>query len=197
MLVYATCDPRYKARYGQAFLASARAAGHKAEIFADDGQPKGFAEKMYYCIWRFRTLPELLREHGSVLMLDVDTVFLRKFDPPKGDMGIFLREHIPEDEFKTLCSIFYCTDRAMDFAVELAKAASVDHMTLRWCEDQKILWDTYKAHGSGYDVARLTQDHIDWQWPTKAPIYTGKGRTKMDPNFMRQIAKWNEAEPAC
>jgi hypothetical protein len=191
MLIYATCDRRYQGLYENAFTASARAFGHDVEVFCDDDFVHTEADAMRIVLRRFQILPDLLRKHGSALMLDVDSMVRRPITiEPEYDLGIFLRP-TPEKQFRTLCSVFYCTDRAMAFA-EAMKAAcdKADPEKLSWCDEQGILWDVYDRLGDQYHVKFLDRSFIDWEWPCKAAVYTGKGAIKATLPFKRELEKW-------
>lgn len=189
MLIYATCDRRYQGLYQTAFTTSARAFGHDVEVFCTDDFVHTEDDAMRIVLWRFQMLPELLRKHGSALMLDIDSMVRRPiaFDPAY-DLGIFLRP-TPEKQFRTLCSVFYCTDRAMAFA-EAMKEACDNAGKLKWCDEQGILWDVYDRLGDQFNVAFLGRDLIDWEWPCKAAVYTGKGAIKASLPFKRELEKW-------
>lgn len=192
--LYAVADNYYKTTYAAAFLASAHATGHQARVFCDGANVSHDRDKMRYCTWRYRLLPEVLSEHPAAMLLDVDTVIRKPIEiEPEFDLGLFTRNSDKEeDNLRTLGGIFYCTARALEFASELATRMSAPN--LRWGDDQGILWRTYQTLGAPYRVKLFTPAMIDWEPKTQACIFTGKGAVKDRSDFRMAVSKWNERQ---
>lgn len=194
MLIYTVADRYYWDRFGAAFLNSARAHGHRAKVFCDHDTIERDADKVHFVLWRYMILPDLLRRHKEVLLVDIDSVFLRpiKFDP-NVDLGIFLRPECREIESATAGGIFYCTDRAMGFAEAMADACRTGS---KWGDDQRFLAETYAAHGERYAVEYLDNNFVSWAWPAspRAAIFTAKGAIKDTPKFQHLVGKWSRAK---
>ena len=185
--IYSVCDTGYRDRYASSFLNSARANGHQAEVFCTEKPAVRLVDKVRLCAWRFELLPQLLREHGAVLMLDIDSVVQQPLEiGDEYDLGIFLRPEQAKDRFKTLCSIFYCTDRAMDFADEIIAGGT--HNIL-WCDDQGVVWRAYEKLGHCYKVKCFDEGFISWR-NADANVFTGKGLVKAGRAFNRLVGEW-------
>ena len=188
--VYSVCDTGYRDLYAEAFVNSARAHGHDVEIFCTGKKAESLADKVRLCAWRFELLPQLLRTYGAVLMLDIDSVVQRPLNiADEYDLGIFLRPEQSKDRFKTLCSVFYCTDRAMDFAEEIITGGT--HSVL-WCDDQGVVWRAYEKLGHRYKVKRFDEGFISWR-DASVPIFTGKGMAKTGRAFADALERWAAA----
>ena len=185
--IYSVCDTGYRDRYAVSFLNSARSNGHEAEVFCTETPAESLADKVRLCAWRFELLPQLLREHGSVLMLDIDSVVQRPLEiEDEYDLGIFLRPEQAKDRFRTLCSIFYCTERAMAFAEEIVAGGT--HSVL-WCDDQGVVWRAYEKLGHRYKVKCFDEGFISWR-DASAPVFTGKGLAKTGRAFTAAKERW-------
>lgn len=191
--IYSVCDTGYRDTYADAFLSSARAHGHRAEVFCTGKPAPKLADKVHLCAWRFQMLPALLCRHSAVLMLDIDSVIQRPLDiEDEYDLGIFLRPDKAKEKFKTLCSILYCTYRAIDFAEEVAKGGSTSWRGLGWCDDQAVVWRAYDKLGHRYNVKRFDEDFISWR-DESARIFTGKGVVKAGQAFKDIARQWAAA----
>lgn len=187
-LIYTVCDTGYRDLYGDAFERSARAAGHDVRIFCTDRLAVSMADKVELLGWRFAMLPDLLKVYGAAMMLDIDSVVQRPAEvDDEYDFGLFLRPEQPDERVKTLCSIVYCTDRAMDFAQEIAT-----NLASAWFEDQAIVWRAYDRMKDRYKVKRFGEDFISWR-NANAAIFTGKGAVKHGPAFARLTERYAAA----
>lgn len=189
--VYAVCDTNYQRHYAKSFCNSARAFGHEAEVFCDGKEAIETSDGLRYCVWRFQMLPELLKQHPHVLMVDIDSVFAGPFEVhPDYDLGIFLRPYNPP-RTKTLCSVFYCTDKAIEFAEAVARECEGADT---WMDDQAAVWRVYEAMGERFRIKRLDENHVSWRGPT-APVWTGKGCAKVTNNeFRAAVLDWARRE---
>lgn len=187
MLIYAVCDKYYRDTYGAAFLASARARGHEAEVICDGETAIDQTDACRYLRQRWQVMPGLVAKHGSVLMLDVDTIFRApvRIDED-AEMGVFLRPGRPV-EHPTLGGIIYCTERAMAFAEALAGAAEGIR---KWGDDQRILAAIYDDLRADFSVQHFGSGLMDWSWDSAAPIFTAKGAVKFDNRFREKVQKW-------
>jgi hypothetical protein len=187
--IYAVADTGYYFKYAAAFLNSARANGHQAEVFCD-GESAGEHNHGKYASWRYAMLPEMLAKHPAVLVLDVDTVIQRPFEiEEEYDLGVYLRPWKPTPKTKTMAGIFYCTDRAMEFAQTVAKAMAEPGPW--WGRDQAILWNVHEEMGAKYRVKLLDSEHMDWTPGCKAPVYT-RGRPKPEATaFAEASQNWS------
>lgn len=188
--IFAACDSRYGALYAAAFVNSARACGHDADVFVDD-VASGIERRTYYSTLRFRMLPDLMKTHPAVLLLDVDSIIREPIEiDPEYDLGIFPRFDEAEECKRILGGIVYVTDRAKDFAQALADGLSANG--LEWGADQRVLWQTYDAMADRYRVKKFNTRDMDWDMPTNARIFTAKGLQKINKPFMAEVAKWRK-----
>lgn len=185
--IFAACDQRYYDLYGAAFLNSARAAGHEVEVFCDGGI-SGLNRRAHYSVQRFRMLPGLLTTHPAVLMLDVDSIVREPVEiGEEYDLGLFPRLDEADERKRMIAGIFYCTDRATDFAWALTEA--IGH---EWGDDQRAIWQTYEAMKDKFKIKKFTNRVMDWDTPTKAKIFTAKGLQKIDGPFLNEVAQWRQ-----
>ena len=187
-LIYTVCDTGYRDLYGDTFTRSARAAGHDVEVFCTGRKAESMADKVELLGWRFQMLPSLLRKHGAAMMVDIDSVVQRPAEVgAEYDFGLFLRPEQPDERVKTLCSIVYCTDRAMEFADEIAT-----NLATAWFEDQAIVWRAYDRMKDRYKVKQFSEDFISWR-NANAAIFTGKGAVKHGPAFTKLTERYAAA----
>ena len=189
-VLFAACDTQYRKLYAASFLNSASAQGHTAQVYCDGGTAT-MERRPYYSTLRFRMLPELLKTNQAVLALDIDSIIREPIEiGPEYDLGVFPRLDEAEEYKRILGGIFYCTDRAMEFAHALADGMNGDG--LQWGDDQRILWQTYEAMKGRYRIKKFTTRFMDWDTPTRARIFTAKGLQKIDRPFMSEVEKWRQ-----
>lgn len=172
--VFAIADEYYGKTFAPAFLNSAHAFGHEAHVHIINKTMGSKEDRANIAMERFRMLPALLEKHPHVLMMDVDSIFKRPVDiEPTYDLGIFLRANTMEERYRVLCSIFYCTANAMDFAKDVAAGTLTSK--LAWCDDQVMVWRTYQRMGHNYRIKQFGRETLDWEPKTNAPVFTAKG----------------------
>jgi hypothetical protein len=181
-LIFTVCDQIYRDKYAKAFEASARANGHDVEVFCDGGMALMAREGTRYAALRFRKLPELLRKHESVLVLDIDSLIMKPIEiAPEYDMGLFFRPWKTKDNLRILAAMSYFTPRAMEFAEMVAE--KLDVVGLKWTGDQLMLWRTYEAIGHKFNILSIDREMLDWEDMNRACVYTAKGPRKSTPEF--------------
>jgi hypothetical protein len=187
--IYSVADDYYMRTYAPAFINSARAQGHDAEVFLGTFPASTGGQKLRYCTWRFELMPDLLKKYPAVLMLDVDSVIKKPFEvDDEFDLGIYVRNEIHELTTRTLGGIFYCTPRGAGFADALARDMAPG--AKRWCDDQAVLWKTYAEHRDDYRIKLFDRTHLDWEPNPKARVLTGKGDAKQKNWFRDELTKW-------
>jgi hypothetical protein len=191
-IIYAVCCQRYFNEYGEAFLRSGKAHGNTVEVFNDGNMDVSDTHKIGYCLTRMKMLPELAAKYGSALLLDVDTIFRGVVEIEADyDAAIYPRLGNAKAIHKALGGAVYCTDRALPFAQAMADKAAAPN--LHWGDDQRIIWETWDALPDKSKVKSLDRSFIDWDFPTKAPIFTAKGALKRHPIFTGRVHKWRSA----
>ena len=190
--IFSVCDQNYYDRFHDCFVNSAEYHGHKVKIFCTDEFALTQKDKAWLVYWRFHLLPDLLKEHKAVLMVDMDSVFrapIERLD--KYDAGIYLRENAIEINKKVLGSAFYCTYRA----IELAQWMS-DNLRNEpdWFWDQRKLWRMYQKFRDQYNFFYMGPKFISWDCFDQSLIWTGKGSRKdFDEFFKAECARWEGA----
>ncbi len=198
--IYAVADERYWHIYGKAFLNSARAHGHEADVFCL--KLASTADERAHCATeRFRLMPALVKKHGPALALDVDAIIRKPFTVgAEYDVGVFIRPSGPEHHTvwvggeeisvcaRALAGIFYCTEQGLGFAEAIAEA--MDEPSLRWGDDQAAIWDAYQRLGSMFRVKLFDTRHMNWKPGSDAPIYAAKGRSKAGGAFLKEVEHW-------
>lgn len=169
-LLFAAASNRYFEDYANVLMNSAAAHGMKCCIHNG-----GDLEDVAASNLRFLMLPDLLKEHSSILVLDIDSIIMEPFDvDPFYDLGIFLRPDRGTKNDKTLLAALYITDRAMDFALdlkEMCRGAKV------WADEQGFVWELYEKYSYSYRIWTIDDKFLSWKC-RPAKIWTGKGSVK-------------------
>lgn len=169
--------------------------------------------RVYYACNRFLVAPKLMESYGgitSLMVSDIDSLFMRHIDEPGYGLGLFLREPLPEtvgweqEGTRVAAGIFYFNrdPRNMGFAETVAKViwSNINEGNMRWFLDQVALSYTFEQFktlvgGVGYvdsDFHCFTPDEMDWEFKEGTMIWTGKGPRKYDnPTY---VAKKREFE---
>ena len=181
-LIFAACDDVYHKKYALPLKSSASLHGLKCEIV--NGGTMGPVEAS---VLRYRLLPDVLRVNESVLVLDVDSVINDTISiNPRYDIGLFLREDFNDSRKKVMGSVFYINQRAIKFAIELQERLA---RVSEWFDDQSSIYRLYQKHRGEYSYKIFGTDFINWHC-TPATIWTGKGKTKDNPVFLKELARY-------
>lgn len=184
-LLMTSCDDKYHELYAKPFRNSAEAHGMRVKIISG-----GACDRVEASVLRFKLLPDVLKEHPSVLVLDIDSIINEPIDfHDRWDIGIFLRNEYKDEVHKrVLASAFYINARAIDFAWEVRKRVKGK---VAWYADQVALYKTYQATLGKYKVKLLGTDFINWHC-VPASIWTGKGVAKVrDEKFIAQLKRYS------
>ena len=178
-LLFAAASNRYFEDYGNVLMNSATV--HNMPCCIHNGGDLGDVEASNL---RFLMLPDLLKEHKSVLVLDIDSIIMESFEiDPDYDLGIFLRPDRGQLRDKTLLAAFYITDAAMDFALnlrELCRGAKV------WADEQKFVWELYEKYKNDYRIWTIDDTFLNWKC-RPAKIWSGKGSVKYkSPDYRKE-----------
>ncbi len=163
---------------------------------------KGQEARVYYACSRFFYAKELLENHKKVLITDADSFFLKKFNLPEQDIGLFLREPLENSNKWTqegtrvaagLVSL--SGKKGKQFILDVVKDIEyeVNRTGWRWFLDQFALWNVYSKHiDNGYSFHSFTPKDLDWEFKEDSFMWTGKGKRKK--KNKRYIGKKNEIE---
>lgn len=187
--IFSVCDQNYSDRFHDCFVNSAEYHGHKVKIFCTNEFALTEKDRAWLVYWRFHLLPDLLKEHEAVLMVDMDSVFRGHIDiDGKFDAGIFLRDNAHEVNKKVLGSAFYCTSRAIELAQWMSDSLRKEP---DWYWDQRKLWRMYQKFNGQYDFFHMGPKFISWDCHDESLIWTGKGSRKdWDETFRAECASW-------
>jgi len=132
---------------------------------------------MTEAIYSVRTL------HGgpSVLLTDVDCVFMNRFVEPQKRIGLFLREPLPNvGEFeregtRVAAGMVYCHISERDFLGAVSNVLT--NNALAWFMDQRALWEVARSRLE--HVHPFTKSDMNWSFDdASATVWTGKGPLK-------------------
>jgi hypothetical protein len=61
----------------------------------------------------------------------------------------------------------------------------------KWCDDQKFAWRTFVEMGNRFNIGKLDQNFISYDFRADAPIWTAKGPTrKANPVYLERRAAY-------
>jgi hypothetical protein len=181
--IFAACDNSYYKLFAAQFIESAEANGHTVQVFCNGEW--ALDRRAHHAAMRFRLLPLILLCHPAVLVLDVDSVIREPIEiEPEYDLGVFPRLDKADEAKRIMGGIFYCTDRAREFAIALAHRLDVAD-EIKWGDDQTALWRTYDDLKDKFRIKKFTTRTFDWENPKRPRIYTAKGLRKIKPEFIK------------
>lgn len=171
MLIYASSCPDYFAEHGEAFVNSAQKHGHQVKVDITEGRVES-------SLLRFKKLPDMLDD--DVLVLDIDSIINEPIKIPKCDMALFFRPGMPpwREELHILAGASFWTKRAKPFAEGVR-----DRLTDRWGSDQIALWRTFQEMPFRFDIHKLDQNFMSYDFRSNAAIWTAKGPRKSDKTY--------------
>lgn len=145
--------------------------------------------KCYYAHNRFLIAPEILDECGSLLIVDIDSLFVKPVLVEESKtFGLFLREEGNQDT-KTAAGIVLlrdsdCADRLSD---TIAKSG-FSH----WYNDQVALHKEYVESGWANSKSFIRFDKRDMFWDSErnTKLFTGKGPRKYKPLYQKLKKKY-------
>lgn len=180
--IFAACDKAYYKLFAKQFIESAEAQGHTVQVLQNGEWSAG--RRAHHAAMRFRVLPLLLLNHPAVLVLDVDSIIREPIEiEPEYDLGVFPRLDKEDEAKRIMGGIVYCTDRALEFALQVAHRIDVSE-DLQWGDDQLALWRTYQDLKDRFRIKKFTTRTFDWENPKRPRIYTAKGMRKIKPEFL-------------
>lgn len=189
MLIYASSCPVYYAAHGEAFVRSAAKHGYQVKVDISDGPNDYAVPKWKAAALRFLNLPELLDTNERVLVLDIDSIITGEIPVQDDwDMALFFRPWIPEENKKLLLAASYWTPRAKPFAEHMRAQY---HKKSKWLSEQTYAWRTYQAIGDQFNIGRLDQNFVSYDFRHNAAIWTAKGPSrKHDPRYLERRAEY-------
>lgn len=173
MAVVVSCDAEYLKRFGQTFVESVKRNTKQDKVYISvvtrDHEPwEAACERFFFA----RNLPE-----QELVILDIDSLFLRGVVFPEGEVGLYFRDRADE---RLNIAAGLVVVRNKSFLEALCKNLK-GHSG--WFADQKALWQTYCQNDFEYfDVSAF----ITWEFDEK-PIWTGKGALKRSETFREKM----------
>jgi hypothetical protein len=146
-IVFAACDKVYYEKYGNFFKDSLNKLDIPYKIHIIDKENDwGCDDRVFYASQRFMMLPEMIEEHGGVLVSDIDVIYLKKFDFPTTKLGYAKTNPKPwrtpweQRGQHVLAGNFYCSD------VDIAKKIRdrILELPKKWFVDQIAIWEVIK-----------------------------------------------------
>jgi len=174
MAVVVSCDANYLKRFGQEFVESVKRNTKQDRVYISvlTGE---------YLPWeaaceRFYLAAQL--DEPELIILDIDSLFIKDVQLPEGDVGLYFREENEDPRMKVAAGMVVVRDRKFlrSLCGKLKKQTG-------WYADQRALWDTYKSYECKYfDVS----PYLTWEFDDK-PIWTGKGALKRSETFQEKM----------
>ena len=135
--------------------------------------------KSLYACSRFLLLPEMIRSAKKVMVLDIDSLVVNKFEFPTKSVGFFPRfeEELPSK--KVAAGIMYFTEKSLPLAKVVSKNIKnrISKKGYNWGMDQFSIYHAFKE-------VDLSESHVfdnsflDWEFSDDTFIWTGKGPRK-------------------
>lgn len=190
MIVFSVCDESYYGRFGQALAASAAANGLKSLIVRTGQVADTDAKRAYHTCVRYRMLPDLLKEHPEILMIDTDSIIRRPISfLASWDVAFLVRPDLGIDANKKVNgSCVYITRAALDIAVDLHDRLGGER---RWFDDQVQLHRIFRRdrETGAKRIKVIDPGLVSWRLAPEAAIWTGKGKAKSNPAFLAAVEK--------
>lgn len=165
-----------------------------------DLENMGRGQRTYYACLRFLVLPVILPHAKKVMTVDVDCIFMKRFDYPEKATGYFPREPIPgttgweNQGTRVAAGAVYMDERAVPVAEAVAERISQGPW--EWFLDQVALSETF-ARVDEENVEKFTSDFMDWEFNEKSIMWTGKGPRKYDnPKYVAKKKEFNRLPTA-
>lgn len=183
-VIFSACDEGYGRGFGPVLKASAEANGFECVIVTSGEFAKDHAGRVRACLFRYRILPDILRSHECVLMLDTDCIVRKSFDIEDGiDLGLITRPEKSKAFYQVNGSAVYLSRRALPAAEWLKEKLSGPG---EWYDDQLALRELMLKHEYRF---RALDDLISWKM-ADVPIWTGKGARKLSDEWFTESVRW-------
>ena len=143
--------------------------------------------RVYHACKRFIIAPNLIKIGAKkLLIIDTDSIFNKAFEWPVENLGLYLREPLPNcNKWETYSThvaagMVYYTDMSISFADRVAQ--SILQNKPQWFIDQASLWESYNHHInnliSPLTFKQFTDKDMDWEFKQDSVLWTGKGERK-------------------
>ena len=185
-IIFAAGDLNYCEKYGPTLKASAQEHGIDCLIVCNGKRVTTDRGRRNANAFRYVLLPDVLRQHLSVLVLDLDSIVRRPIEISDEVSIGFVPRPDTNDKYKKINGgCFYITDRMMDVAVELSNEMRDFPV---WYYDQIVLW---RISERLKDRAQFFGPELfSWDFHPQAAIWTGKGSVKFSPAWENEVRKY-------
>ena len=145
MIVLASCDEAYWKKYSNVFCGSLNKINqqyHVEKVYESEYDDA----KVYYACKRYLMLPEMIEEHGSVFVADIDICFTNPIPEPKTKIGFVKTSpklhRMPWEQrgMHVMAGFFYCSD--IDIANNIVK--NINELPKKWFVDQIAIHEAIK-----------------------------------------------------
>jgi hypothetical protein len=191
-IVLASCNDKYYDLYGATFENSLKKINQPYHIQICENNP--WNDVSYYACARYLILPEMIEEHGSVFVSDIDAIFFRPIPFPDTKIGYVetqpkaFREEWEQRGMHLLAGVFFCSD--VDIAVKIRdRILELPH---KWFVDQIAIWEIVKNEESFTLInkpPRLT-NQVTKEDFVVAPRGKGRGRSDAEHNKRMMMKQW-------
>lgn len=214
-LAFTACDEKYFYAHGPAYMQSCIETGTKFEIVVVDASSskaedmRSYVEserfgrvcvieraenappmdRVGYACARFKYAAQRMRdseETTSLLITDIDCLFIQPVQQPSRPIGLFTRESLPgtvgwEREGTTVAAgLVYVQDSPVGHRFINEVARQIETLPQQWFVDQVALnraATSLRVEELGH-LHKFTQLDMDWEFRSDSFIWTGKGDRK-------------------
>lgn len=153
-------------------------------------------KRCFYACNRFIVAPEIVK--GDVLILDIDSLILRRIDNFREDIGLYFRTgavihtgvpHWGKKAKRVMAGSVYCKFKNLDFMKDVKEFILRNEMI--WHVDQVALWMAYKNFKNLVRCKPFDNKFLDWHFKDDTSIWSGK-HTSKDSNktYMRKYREF-------
>ena len=136
-------------------------------------------KKSLYACSRFLLLPEMIRSAKKVVVLDIDSLVVNRFEFPTKSVGFFPRFEEKMMSKKVAAGVTYFTEKSLPLAKVVSKniKRQISQKGYYWGMDQRAMYHAFKE-------VDLSESHIfdntfmDWEFSDDTFVWTGKGPRK-------------------
>ena len=156
-------------------------------------------DRVYYACARFIHAAMLMHEDmytvESLLITDIDCIFMKHLPQPKLPVGLFVRNSLPgtvgweAEGTKVAAGLVYIESSSVGRNFIRNVAAQITRLPKQWFIDQVALSRVAKTLT---EFHTFTQTDMDWEFESDSYIWTGKGNRKY--NSLTYVAKKRELE---
>ena len=155
---------------------------------------KEITRTLYACE-RFHKIIDIVDDHTSVLVLDIDCVIRKKLPPLECAVGLYFRDTSGNDwesrGMKIAAGAVYYGAGSQYFAQRVSK--KIEGYPPQWFVDQVALNEVAEEFKYGLKIQDLSKipGYLDWDFKEDGIIWTGKGPRKYESKiYLDEVEKY-------